>query len=142
MPKDFKEFLKLLNQYGVEYMLIGGYAVVYYGYPRATNDIDFWIATDKTNAQKMVAVLHDFGFKKGVDETLFFETKKMTRLGHPPIQIEVLTHIDGVDFTDCYRRRVISQIDGITINLISKEDLKMNKKASNRHKDLDDLEHL
>ena len=74
MPDDFKMFLKLLKKHEVEYLLVGGYAVVYYGYPRATNDIDFWIATDSTNASKMVSVLHDFGFDEGVDETLFFET--------------------------------------------------------------------
>ena len=142
MPDDFKMFLKLLKKHEVEYLLVGGYAVVYYGYPRATNDIDFWIATDSTNASKMVSVLHDFGFDEGVDETLFFETHKMTRLGYPPIRIEILTQIDGVTFRDCYARRVLTKIDGIEINIIGLEDLKKNKKASGRYKDLDDLENL
>lgn len=142
MPDDFKAFLKLLKKHEVEYLLVGGYAVVYYGYPRATNDIDFWIATDSTNASKMVKVLHEFGFNKGVDESLFLETHKMTRLGHPPIRIEILTQIDGVNFSDCYHRRLLTTIDGIEINIIGLEDLKKNKKASGRHKDLSDLENL
>ena len=142
MPDDFKAFLKLLKKHEVEYLLVGGYAVVYYGYPRATNDIDFWIATNSTNASKMVKVLHEFGFDKGVDEALFLETHKMTRLGHPPIRIEILTQIDGVNFSDCYHRRLFTTIDGIEINIIGLEDLKKNKKASGRYKDLSDLENL
>jgi Mg2+ and Co2+ transporter CorA len=62
LPPDFKEFLRLLNTHGVEYLLIGGYAVGYHGYPRATNDMDIWIAIHPQNAERMVAVLRAFGF--------------------------------------------------------------------------------
>lgn len=142
IPDDFREFLRLLAKHSVEYLLVGGYAVVYYGYPRATNDMDFWVATHKANASKMVEVLHEFGYKEGVDAALFFETDKMTRLGYPPVRIEILTQIDGVNFQDCYRRRLSTKIDGVVVNIIALKDLKENKKASGRYKDLDDLENL
>ena len=142
IPGDFKEFLRLLKKHKLEYLLVGGYAVVYYGHPRTTNDIDFWIATNKTNAKKMTNLLSDFGFSEGVHEALFFETNKMTRIGYPPIRIEILTKIDGVNFEDCYPRRLSTKIDGVAVDIISLEDLKKNKKASGRHKDLDDLQNL
>ncbi len=142
-PPDFKEFLKLLHSHHVEYLLIGGYAVGYFGYPRATADIDIWIAVHPTNAQKMCTVLQAFGMSAPtLTPALFLETEKIIRMGVPPLRIEVLTSISGVSFADCYQRREAAMIDGIPITIINLEDLKRNKQASGRHKDLDDLDHL
>lgn len=143
LPNDFKEFLKLLNSYQVEYLLIGGFAVGYHGYPRATNDMDVWVAVNQANADRLVAALNEFGFAgSGISADLFLEDKKVIRMGHPPMRIEVLTGISGVDFAACYVQRIVGEIDGIPVNIINLGDLKHNKRASGRYKDLDDLEHL
>ncbi|MBF0289420.1 MAG: hypothetical protein HQM14_16525 [SAR324 cluster bacterium] len=143
LPKDFKDFLKLLNEEEVEYLLIGGYAVGYYGYPRTTNDIDVWVATTPDNAKKVVEVLNKFGFSNPeINEDLFLQKDKIIRMGHPPMRIEILTSISGVEFQECHRKKITDHLSGISVSLISLEDLKTNKKASGRHKDLDDLENL
>jgi hypothetical protein len=143
LPPDFKEFLKLLNKANVEYLLIGGYAVGYYGYVRATADMDVWLAINLDNAAKAVVVLREFGFDvPGLSPDLFLQPNKVIRMGVPPFRIEVLTSIDGVDFQACYAQRVVDTLDGIEISVISLTDLKANKQASGRGKDLVDLEHL
>jgi hypothetical protein len=143
LPDDFKEFLRLLTEADVEYLLIGGYAVGYHGYPRTTADMDIWVALSPSNANKLVDVFKRFGMQDpSITPSLFQERGKIIRMGVPPMRIEVLTEIDGVAFADCYRARVTALIDGQKVPLISREHLRMNKRASGRHKDLDDLEHL
>ncbi|MFH1717031.1 MAG: hypothetical protein ABIF19_06745 [Planctomycetota bacterium] len=143
LPRDFKEFLKLLNDHEVEYLLIGGYAVSYYGYPRATADMDIWIAMHPVNADKIVAALKEFGFNPSeLSGNLFLKEKQVIRMGVPPLRIELATTISGVNFSDCFAERVVAELDGVRTNLISLTHLKMNKKASGRHQDLADLENL
>jgi len=143
LPPDFKEFLQLLNSHQVEYLLIGGYAVGYYGYPRSTGDMDVWIAINPENAAKLVTVLKEFGFDvPNLSPELFLEKGKITRMGVPPMRLEILTSISGVSFEECYKNRTVDVVDGVKINLISISHLKANKKASGRHKDLNDLENL
>jgi hypothetical protein len=143
LPPDFKEFLRLLNAHKVKYLLIGGYAVGYYGYPRATNDMDIWIATHPDNARRMVTVLRVFGFDlPQLSPEIFLTPENIVRMGLPPIRIEVLTTISGVTFDECYTDRLVDMMDGVEVNLISLHHLKVNKQASGRHKDLDDIEHL
>jgi hypothetical protein len=143
LSSDYKEFLKLLNEHEVEYLLIGGYAVGYYGYPRYTGDMDFWIAVNPANAKRMVEVMRAFGFDSPeLTPELFQDEKLILRMGVEPYRLEVMTRIDGVEFSDCYSRRVIAEIDGVKVNLISLGDLKRNKQASRRLKDLADLENL
>jgi hypothetical protein len=134
----------LLNSQQVEYLLIGGYAVGYHGYPRATADIDIWIAINPANAHKVAAVIREFfGAEiEGATAELFLQENKIARMGIPPFRIEILTTISGVGFEECFAERVIDRIDGIDVNLISLKHLKVNKKASGRLKDLSDLEHL
>jgi predicted nucleotidyltransferase len=141
LPPDFKEFLRLLNSHEVEYLVIGGYAVNYHGYPRATGDIDIWMGIGAGNAEKMAVVLREFGFPQASPE-LFTEPGKVVRMGLPPLRIEVLTWISGVEFSQCFRNRVVADIGGVPVNLIGMEDLRANKKASGRLKDLADLEQL
>lgn len=143
LPSEFKEFLKLLNEAEVQYLLVGGYAVGYHGYPRATADMDIWVAVSPDNASKLVRVFRQFGMADAsLTPALFQERGKIIRMGVPPMRIEVLTDIDGVSFGDCYTARITADIDGQPVQLISREHLLTNKKASGRHKDLDDLEHL
>jgi hypothetical protein len=143
LPPDFKDFLKLLNLRQVEYLLIGGYAVSYYGYPRATGDMDVWIGINPQNAAKVVEVLKEFGFNvPNLSVDLFLQENKVIRMGIPPLRLELLTTISGVEFADSFEEKLVTEIDGIEVNLISLKHLKLNKKASGRFKDLNDLENL
>ena len=143
LPPDFKEFLKLLNAQKVEYLLIGGYAVGYYGYPRTTADMDIWIAIHPQNAQRTVAALREFGFDvPELSPELFLKEGQIIRMGEPPLRIEIATTISGVEFDECFAERQVDTFDDIEVNLISLKHLKLNKKASGRYKDLNDLENL
>lgn len=144
LPPDFQEFLKLLNEHDVRYLLIGAYAVNYHGYIRATGDMDIWVAIHPDNAQKLVAVLKAFGFENDPDlqPELFLRERKIIRMGVPPVRLEITTSISGVEFDECYSTRIVDDLDGIQVNLIDLESLKKNKKASGRPKDLVDLQKL
>ena len=142
-PRDFSEFLKLLNANEVEYLLVGGFAVALHGYPRATADMDVWVARRKKNAQRIVRALQEFGFGSvELTPELFVEEERIVRMGIPPMRIELLTSIDGVEFDECARRAVVQIVDGEAIKVIGLDDLKVNKRASGRSKDLADLENL
>ena len=143
LPEDFKEFFRLMNVNKVEYLLIGGYAVVFFGYPRTTGDIDIWINKDSLNINKVIKTLKEFGFKSDeIDSEDFWKKYTIIRMGIPPMRIEVHTEISGVDFDNCYTRKIELSYEDLHINIISLEDLKINKIASNRLKDLNDLENL
>ena len=143
LPSDFSEFLKLLSEHEVKYLLVGGYAVGYYGYVRATADMDIWIEGSEENAAHMVDVIKEFGFDvPELNAALFLNPKKIVRFGNPPMRVEIMTKIDGVNFKSCYKRREVSEWDDVTVHLISLPDLKKNKKASGRLKDLSDLDYL
>ncbi|MEW6083149.1 MAG: hypothetical protein AB1607_01005 [Chloroflexota bacterium] len=143
LPPDFKEFLKLLKEHDVLYLLIGGYAVGYHGYPRATEDLDIWVAVHPENARRLVSVLKAFGFDDpAVTPNLFMQKPKIVRMGFPPLRLEISTSISGVEFDECYNARIVDQIDGVEVSLIDLEHLKKNKKASGRTKDIGDLENL
>ena len=143
IPPDFKEFLQLLNAKNVEYLLIGGYAIGYHGYPRATVDMDIWVAINPVNAEKVAVVLSEFGFNvPELSPDLFLKEDQIIRMGVPPFRLEILTTISGVQFAECYAERVRDSIDDVEINIINLKHLKINKKASGRHKDLHDLAHL
>jgi len=143
LPPDFKEFLKLLSDKNIKYLLIGGYAVGYHGYPRATNDMDIWIAINPKTAKQMVDALKEFGFDTSqLSEELFLKENSIVRMGTAPIRIEILTTISGVNFEESFKQRIVDEIDGVEISIIGLKQLKINKKASGRHKDLDDFENL
>lgn len=111
LPPDFKEFLKLLNKNEVEYLLIGGYAVGYYGYVRATADMDIWIAANEENAERVVTALEDFGFTSAViSREIFLQADNIVRMGVPPFRLELLNTISGVEFAECYAERDMDTI--------------------------------
>jgi predicted nucleotidyltransferase len=143
LPKDFREFLRLLSAHGVEYVVVGGYAVGFHGYPRATNDLDVWIALSRDNAERAVGALREFGFgTPDLSPDFLLEPKRIIRMGVSPLRIEILNTISGVEFAECFARRISVELDGVTVQLIGLEDLKKNKKAAGRFKDLNDLENL
>ena len=143
LPPDFKEFLRLLSAHQVEYLLIGGYAVAYHGYPRATADMDIWVAVHPQNAERIVAALKDFGFDlPEICAELFLKKGQIIRMGVPPVRIKIATSISAVRFEECYPARVVDVLDGVEVSLIDLAHLKTNKKAVGRYRDLDELENL
>ena len=143
LPPDFRDFLALLNSAKIEYLLVGGYAVGYHGYPRPTGDLDIWIDANTQTAEKLKAVLINFGFPAGAIRAEQFTTENQVfRMGVPPVRIELLTGITGVQFRECYPRRIDATLDGVDVRLINREDLLKNKLAAGRHKDLNDAEQL
>src|SRR5258708_6677147 len=109
VPPDFKEFLSLLNSKKIEYLVIGGYAVIYHGYPRPTGDMDVWIAIDPINADSVVEALIEFGASDPrLNRGWFLEPGKVTRMGVPPVRLEILTAISGVEFSECFANRIVA----------------------------------
>ena len=142
-PRDFREFLQLLNSKKIEYLVIGGYAVGYHGYPRATGDMDIWIARNEKNALKIIEALKKFGFDlPELEKELFLKKNKVIRMGIPPMRLEILTSIDGVCFETCFKNRIIADFGSFKVNFISKDDLLINKRESGQPKDLLDYDIL
>ena len=142
-PSDFIEFLKLLNANAVEYLLVGGLAVAIHGYPRATADMDVWVARNESNADRIVTALREFGFDvPALNRSLFVEPDTIVRMGNAPMRIELMTTIEGVEFDECINRAIIYRIDDAPVQVIGLADLKANKQATGRSKDLDDLSNL
>lgn len=140
---DFKEFAGLLHSNRVEYLVVGGYALAAYGHPRYTGDLDFWVGIDAVNAARVLSALNDFGFGSlgiGLDDLTM--PNRVIQMGFPPRRIDLLTSIDGVEFVSCYARRMVVPLDGLSLNFLSIEDFKTNKRCMGRHKDLADLEAL
>lgn len=143
LARDFKEFLKSLNSNRVEYLLIGGYAVGIYGHIRATNDLDVWVDISPENAARIDCALREFGFAAtGLTSDLFLNRNNVVRMGVPPIRIEILTSVSGVEFESCYDEKEMIRIEDILVPVISLARLRQNKAASGRAKDLADLESL
>ncbi len=140
---DFKEFFQLLNANGVRYLIIGGYAVAYHGYPRYTKDVDVWIWLNSSNAERLVKALGDFGFASlGLKPTDFLESDTVIQLGHAPNRIDLIMGASGVDFEESYAVRKEEEIEGVKLFFIDLENLKKNKRASGRLQDLADIENL
>ena len=111
--------------------------------PRATVDMDVWTHRTPDNAAKLEAALREFGFDlPELSQELLLKPERVIRMGVPPIRIEILTDIDGVEFAECYAARVEDTIEEIPVTIISRLHLIQNKQASGRHQDLDDLENL
>ena len=142
LNRDFKEFAELLNAHGVEYLVVGGYALAAHGHPRYTGDIDFWVRPATDNLDRLLAALHAFGFGSLGLKLGDFRPGTVVQLGQPPRRIDLLTAIDGVDFDDCFLRREQVDLAGVRLYIIGLEDFKANKRASGRLKDLADLEQL
>ncbi len=143
IPPDFKDFLRLLNKHKVEYLLIGGYAVAFYGYVRFTGDMDIFVNLTKKNLSRLRRALDDFGFNKtSMPSEVFSKKGNVVRMGVPPLRLEILNQISGVEFAKCYENRRMELVQDISIPFIDLQDLKKNKAASGRPKDLGDLEYL
>ncbi len=143
LEKDFEDFVALLNKHQVDYLIVGGYALAFHGKPRHTGDLDIWIDISDENAEKMTAVIADFGMKSlGITNDDFLQKGIITQIGYPPLRIDILNEIDGVYFQDAYINKLIIDIDGLIINYIGLDDLIKNKQSSGRSQDLTDVKTL
>jgi predicted nucleotidyltransferase len=142
---DFKEFIQALNQYNVDYLLIGGYSVILHGYHRTTGDMDIWVRKTALNYNKLTHAMNNFGLSASlIGSQRFLNAAKydVFTFGRPPVAIDIVTEINGVEFEDAFNNKEVVEVDGLQINLISKIDLIKTKTAVGRYKDLDDLENL
>ncbi|MEX2478627.1 MAG: DUF6036 family nucleotidyltransferase [Gracilimonas sp.] len=141
--QDFKEFIKLLHKHNVKYLIVGGYAYAIHAEPRFTKDLDIFIRSDQENAEKMMAVFEDFGFESlDLEPDDFVKPDQVIQIGYPPLRIDILTSITGVDFDEAWKNRVEGKYDQQKAIFIGKSDLVKNKKATGRKSDLDDIDKL
>jgi hypothetical protein len=144
LAHDFEDFVKLLNQHKVEYMVVGGYALAFHGKPRHTGDLDIWINVSEKNATQMLKVINDFGLKSlGFEKEDFMTEGLISQIGYPPLRIDVLNAIDGVDFKEAIlNMQKIELENNLTVNYIGLNDLVKNKQASGRRQDITDVKAL
>jgi hypothetical protein len=143
IQKDFKELLELFNAHKVEYIVVGGFALAFHGAPRFTGDIDLLVKPDGKNAQRILAALNDFGFGSlNLSESDFTRQGSVVQLGVPPVRIDIITSITGVDWEKAQAGRVAGDYGGVVASFLGKKEFILNKKATGRKKDLADIEAL
>lgn len=142
---DFVEFLQCLHSKSVEAILVGGYAVVLHGYLRTTGDMDIWVRPSADNYKRLQAAFAVFGLPtEAISKAAFLNTAHtdVFTFGRPPLAIDIITKVKGLDFDETFRMAEEINVNGAPLRLIHLNHLKQAKKASDRHKDRDDLEHL
>ena len=143
LTEDMVEFLGLLDKHGVEFVLVGGHAVNYYGYVRTTQDIDLLIYPSPENAQSMMAAPNDFGFgDAGIPVSLFETAGSAIHLGNEPNRIDLLTNLKGISNEQIFKNKKWIQLGSLELNIIDLNDLLQIKRQSSRLKDQADAEEI
>jgi len=143
LTQDMKEFIELLEKYQVEYVIVGGFAVNYYGYIRTTQDIDMLIFPSSENAQKMIDTLDEFGFgRAGITRDCFETPGTAVHLGVEPNRIDLLTSLKGISNEEIFKKKKRVKYGKVFLNIISLSDLLECKRCSDRPKDLADVDEL
>ncbi len=143
MNRDFRDLLAAFNDHGVEFLVVGAHALAAHGHVRATNDLDVWVRPDLENAQRVIKALKAFGAPlHDLTETDLSSPGLVFQIGVPPLRIDVLTSIDGIEFAEAWPTRMITQFASESVPVISKEHLIKNKRATGRTQDLADVEKL
>ena len=143
LNKDLREFLELLNSNGVEYLVVGAFAVAFHGFPRYTADLDLLIRPTAENADRIMHVLSQFGFGNlAIQATDFQSPGKVIQLGVKPNRIDLLTTISGVSFEEAWATRRAAEFEGIPTQFIGREALIRNKECTGRARDFGDAEEL
>ena len=140
LPPDWSEFIGLLADHGVRYLIVGAHALAANGRPRATQDIDVWVEPTRANARRLCTALGEFGFTDlatAVDE--FSSPDRMATLGHPPLRIDVMTSIDGVTFEEGWGGRLEAKLGHHVVPFLGRDQFLANKRAAGRAKDLADI---
>lgn len=140
---DFSDLLKIFNDHNVKYLVVGGYAVIQYGEPRLTKDLDVWVSTKKTNASRVYKALKAFGAPlSDLTEQDFSEDGTFYQMGIPPLRVDVLMGLPGVNFDKAWNQRVEVDFDGLIVPFISRQDLITLKRTSGRLQDAIDADQL
>ena len=142
LPPDFRDVLVALADAGADVMVVGGYAVAYYGYPRATKDLDIFVRSEALNGQRVFSALAAFGAplaRLGVTADDFAKPGRVVQIGLPPLRIDVINQLDGVDFEEARREAGTFEVDGRSIRVIGRAALLANKRATGRPQDLSDV---
>jgi hypothetical protein len=143
LDPDFRAFVESFDRSDVRYLIVGGYALAAHGLPRFTGDLDVWVLVDQENASRVVRALEEFGFGGlGLAVADFNVPDSVVQLGYPPHRIDILTSIDGVEFSEAWERRLVVAADGLELPFIGREDLLVNKLAAGRPQDLADVDRL
>ena len=143
LTKDSREFVECLRSNKVEFLIVGALAVSWHGFPRYSGDIDFFVRSGPENARRLMAALEQFGFGSlGITLDDFSSENRVIQLGVEPNRIDLLTSITGVPFEEAWRSKVAASLDGVEVNIIGREALIRNKRASGRSKDLIDVDEL
>ena len=141
--KDYEDFLKLLNKHRARYVIIGSYALAFHARPRYTKDLDILVESSDDNAKRILTVLEEFGFGSlDLDIEDFVEQGNIIQLGYEPVRIDIVTSIEGLDFSEVWENRVRGPYGNQTVNFISRSHLVKSKQLSNRAQDKADLELL
>ena len=140
LSRDLKEFLRLLVEHEVEFMLVGAHAIAFHAFPRNTGDIDFWVRRTRENAVRTLAALDEFGFGSlGLTIEDLIDPNKVIQFGREPNRIDILTFLTGLEYDDCAARSVSATYEGVPVKIIGIDDLVANKKATGRDKDALDV---
>lgn len=142
---DFRDLLVLFAESGVEFLIVGAYALAFHGAPRASGDIDLFVRPSLANARRVFEALGRFGAPleaAGVTEADFAHPGAVYQIGLPPRRIDVLTAISGMDFDEAWASRATAEVEGRAVSLIGRAALLRNKEATGRLKDLADVERL
>lgn len=142
MNQDFKELLKIFNEHAVKYLIVGGYAVMKYSEPRFTKDLDIWIEASPANGKNVFQALKSFGSPLEGLTAADFAQDGFYQMGRPPVRVDILMSISGVEFKSAWKNRVETDFDGVPAYFIGLDDLIENKKASGRLQDLADVEKI
>ena len=143
MNSDFKELLQSLSDQKVEYLVVGGYAVIFHAQPRFTKDLDVWVNPDPENAANLMKAFVQFGIPLiDIEESDFAKPGTQYMIGVPPVAIDFLTSIPGLEFEECWSNRVEDDIDGVPVSYLGKDDLITAKEAAGRDKDREDVHNL
>ncbi|MBL7111047.1 MAG: hypothetical protein ISS19_03815 [Bacteroidales bacterium] len=140
---DFRDPLELFNEHQVDYIIVGAYALAFYGAPRFTGDIDFYVKPDAVNAEQIMNALEEFGFGSlDLSPSDFDKKDQVIQLGVPPVRIDIITSITGVDWEEAYSGRVEGKYGNVPVYYIGREQFIKNKLTLGRNKDLADIEML
>ncbi len=142
MSPDFKEILSIFNARKVKYLIVGAHAVMKYSEPRYTKDLDIWVEASEENAKSVYAALREFGAPLGKLAESDFASDGFFQMGRPPVRIDILMSIDGVNFSDAWPMKLEGDFDGIPAHFIDRENLIVNKTASGRPQDIIDIDSL
>jgi predicted nucleotidyltransferase len=133
--QDYRDILELFNEYQVEYLVVGAYAMGNFGYTRHTHDIDLWVRKSEENAVRISRALEEFGVPFSIEPDDFMEEGSVIQIGLAPYRIDILTDIDGVAFDTAWQNKTEGVILGVPTSIISLKDLIRNKSSTDRPKD-------